>query len=65
MAIHIRLGPRHEKGTGSVQPIKAREVDIAAIHNVEGAWLRQQQIEDMNIVQFTVRDVDETWDAAP
>ena len=40
MGIHVRLGARDEKGTGLVQGMKAREIDVGAIHDVDGARLR-------------------------
>jgi len=47
-----------------MQYIKAREVDVAAIHDIDGARFGKQQIEGVNVVQLAVRDVDEAWDVA-
>jgi len=35
--IEVRLGAGDEEGTRLTQDIKAREVDVAAIHDVDGA----------------------------
>ena len=39
-----------------MQPL---EVDIAAVHDVEGAGLGYQQVEHIDVVQFAVADVQE------
>src|SRR5260370_37090392 len=44
--------------------IKEREVDVAAIHDIDGARFGEQQIEGVNVVQLAVRDVDEARDVA-
>ena len=59
----VRLGAGDEEGTCLVQHIQAREIDVAAIHDVDCPRLGQQEIEGMNVVQFTLGDVDETRDA--
>ena len=59
----VRLGAGDEEGTCLVQHIQAREIDVAAIHDVGCPRLGQQEIEGMNVVQFTLGDVDETRDA--
>ena len=41
------------------------EVHVAPVHDVEGAWLRQQDIEDVDVVQLAVGDMDESRDIAP
>jgi hypothetical protein len=52
------------KTPGHVQSEKALEVHIPAIHDVEGAGLRQQDVEDIDVVQFAVGDVDKCRDIA-
>ncbi len=47
-----------------MQAIQPLEIDVAAIHDVEGAGLRYQQVEDIDIVQLAVGDVDEARNAA-
>ena len=47
-----------------MQDVKAREVDVAAIHDVDGACFGDQQIESVNVVQLAVRDVNEARDVA-
>ena len=64
MGVEVGLGPCHEERTSLVQHVKASEVDVPAIHHVDGAGLRKQHIKRVNVVQLAVRDVDEAWDVA-
>lgn len=45
--------------------MQPREVDVASAHDVEGARLRQQQIEGIDIVQLAIADVQKRGDVAP
>ncbi|GHU37602.1 hypothetical protein AGMMS50256_35760 [Betaproteobacteria bacterium] len=47
-----------------MQRVQASEIDITAIHHVDGSGLLLQQVEDMHVVQFPVGDVDEAGNAA-
>lgn len=62
--IQVRLGAGDEEGASLMQDVKAREVDVAAIHDVDGACFGDQQIESVNVVQLAVRDVNEARDVA-
>jgi len=64
MGIHVRFGTGDEEGAGQMQPMEPDEIDIAAIHHVDGARFREQQIERVDIVQLAVRDMDEARDVA-
>ena len=61
VSIHIGLRTGDEESASSVKSIQALEVDIAAIHDVDGAGLRDQSIERMDVMQLAIRDVDEAW----
>ena len=41
------------------------EIEIAPIHDVKRPRLRNQFVEDVDIVQFSVADIDERGDVAP
>ena len=43
MGIHVRFGARHEEGPRLMQRMKAGEIDIATIHNIDGAGFGKQQ----------------------
>lgn len=62
--VHVRLGAGDEEAAGAVQRVQALEVEVAAIHHVEGARLRDEQIEDTDVMQFVIQDVDERRDRA-
>jgi hypothetical protein len=47
-----------------MQHKQAHEVDVGAVHDVDGARLRHQQIEGVNVMQLAVRDMDEAWNIA-
>lgn len=36
MGVHIRLGAGDEEGASLMQDVKAREIDVATIHDVDG-----------------------------
>ena len=47
-----------------MQGVQALEVDVAAIHDVVGARLGNQQVEDVDVVNLAVGDFDEGRDVA-
>jgi hypothetical protein len=47
------------------QGIQTAEVDVATIHDVEGARFDKQLVEDIEIVYVSSRDVDKARDTAP
>jgi len=62
MGIHVRFGASDEEGSGQMQHVEAGEIDIAAVHDVDRASLREEQVKCVNVVQFAVRNVDEARD---
>jgi hypothetical protein len=61
----IGLGTRDEETAGTAQSKKALEIDIAAIHHVEGARFGNQLVEQVDVVPFAVADMNEGRDIAP
>jgi len=47
-----------------LEPVEAGEIDVTAIHDVEGARLDGQMIERLDIVHFPVGNMDETGNVA-
>lgn len=47
-----------------MERMEAGEIDVAAIHDVDGASLREQPIERLHVVQLAIREVDEARDIA-
>jgi hypothetical protein len=64
MGIHVRFGAGDEESAGEMQSMEAGEIDVAAIHDVDGARFREQQVESVDVVQLAVRNVDEARDVA-
>jgi len=64
VGIQVRLGASDEESASLIQDVKAREIDVAAIHDINGDRFGEQQIEGVNVVQLAVRDVDEARDVA-
>ena len=64
LGLEIGLGAGDEEGSGQVQAVQPLEVQIAAVHDIEGAGLGQQLVEHVDIVQFPVGDVNEARDVA-
>ena len=50
----IGLATGHEEGGRQGQGEQALEVKIGAVHDVDSAGLGDKQVEDIDIVQFTV-----------
>src|SRR5438270_4301382 len=60
--IEIGLRAGREEGAGLMQHVEPLEVEIAAVHHVNGTGFGEQQVEDIDIVQPSVGDVNEARD---
>ena len=60
----IGLRSRDEEAAGLMQCIEALEVQVPAIHHVEGARLGHEQVEDVDIVELAIADMDEGGNSA-
>lgn len=60
----VGLGSDDEECGGLVEGVEAAKVQVAAVHDVEGAGLGQEQVEDVDIVQFAIGDVDKRGNIA-
>ena len=61
---NVLLGSSHEERRGERQPVEPLEVEIAAIHHVEGASFRRDLIQDVHVMHFAVGDADKQGDVA-
>ncbi len=59
LELGVRLGARHKEGASLVERIEPLEVEVAAIHHVEGAGLGCEQIEHVHVVELAVADMHE------
>ncbi len=64
MSIEVGFGTSHEKRPGLVQPIQAGEIDVPAVHDIDGAGLGHEHVERMHVVHLSVGNMDETRDVA-
>jgi hypothetical protein len=65
LGLEISLGADDEEAAGLMKATEPIEVDVSAIHDVDGTGLGHQLIEDIDVVQLAVADKDEGWDIAP
>ncbi len=63
--IEIALGASDEEAARLIQRVEPLEVEVAPIHDVEGARLDDEQVQDIDIVQLAIGDVNEGGDRAP
>src|SRR5215472_4145347 len=62
--LEVGLATGYEETAGFVKAIEALEVEETTIHDVEGAGLGQQLIEDVDLVHLAITDVNEGGDVA-
>lgn len=58
---HVRLRPYHEVGAGRVDAEEASEVEVAAIHHVEGTRLERDPVQGVHVVDLSLGHGDEGW----
>jgi hypothetical protein len=58
VSVQVRPCANDEEGASLTQSWQAREIEIAAIHDLDGAPYWERQIEGANVVQPAVREVD-------
>jgi hypothetical protein len=55
----------HEKERcAQVEPIQPREVEVTAVHDVEGTGFGREQVQCLDIVELAVGDVNKGWNIA-
>ncbi len=63
--IQVVLGADHEEGQGLMDDIKPCEIQVAAIHDIEGSGLDQQFVQNIDIVEFSLGNGDKTGNRTP
>ena len=58
LGFEVGFGAGHKEAFRLVQPIKSFEIDVSSVHDVESAGLGQQQIQNVDVVQFAIADVE-------
>jgi hypothetical protein len=60
----VGFGARDEEASGVVEPRQPFEIDIAAIHDIEGARFQHQPVQNVDVMHLAVADEDERGDVA-
>jgi hypothetical protein len=58
------LGAGNEERAAPMKDMKAGEINICAIHDVEGVCFGHDGVEDVDVVQFTVGNLNKSGDWA-
>ena len=62
--LEIGLGPRDKEAARLAQSTQPFEVDVSAIHDIEGAGFGQKLIQNIDLVEFPIADGEERRDVA-
>ena len=52
--LEIAFGANHKESQGLMEPIKTLEIEVAAIQDVEGTRLRDEIVQDIDVVDFSL-----------
>ena len=62
--LEILFGTGEEKRQARLKTVQPGEIDVAAIHHIEGAGFEGKMVEDLDIVHFPGGNVDKTRNVA-
>ncbi len=60
----VRLGAQHKVAAHAVEQMQPLEIQIGAVHHIDGAGFRHQQVQDVHIMQLGIGDVHERRDVS-
>src|SRR5215510_12401204 len=60
LEFEVGSGTGNEEALALMEPVEPLEVEISAIHDIEGTRLGDEHIEDVDVVQFAIGNMDET-----
>ena len=61
----VAFGSGDEEGRCLMDGIKAIEIQIPTVDNIEGSWFEDQLIEDVDVVNFAMSDNNERGNTSP
>jgi len=61
----VAFGPNDKEGRCLMDSIKATEIQIPTVDNIEGSWFEDQLIEDVDVVNFAMSDNNEEGNTSP
>src|SRR5688500_16366131 len=59
LEFEVGFGAGNEEAGGLMEAVEPLEVEVTTVHDIEGARLGNQHVEDVDVVQFAVGDVNE------
>src|SRR5688572_13121975 len=62
--LEIALGANYEEGQILRQDAKPGEVEVTAVHDIEGSRLVHENVENTNVGNLSMSDVNKRWNAA-
>ena len=62
--LHLLFGAGDEESHVGLKAVESGEIDIAAVHDVEGACFHEEMVEGFDIVHFPVGNMDKTGNVA-
>src|SRR5437867_8529276 len=60
--VHVPFGAGDKEAFGLMQPKQSLEVEVAAVHDIEGASFRSEDVQHVDVVELPVADVYEAGD---
>src|SRR6516225_9871722 len=64
LCFKVGLGAGDEEGAAVFEPRQPLEIDVTAVHDIEGAGFQQQLVENIDVMHLAVADEDEGGDIA-
>src|SRR6266496_405011 len=61
---HVRLGPPHEEGRAQRQHEQPLEINVAAIHNIEGSGFRHDLVQHVDVMHLAIGNANKSWNIA-
>ncbi len=61
---HVRLGPHHEEGRAQRQHEQPLEINVAAIHDIEGSSFRHDLVQHVDVMHLAIGNANKRWNVA-
>src|SRR6266536_260130 len=61
---HVRLGTYHEEGRTQRQHEQPLEINVAAIHNIEGFGFRHDLVQHVDVMHLVIGNANKSWNIA-
>src|ERR1700681_1518615 len=64
LKIETFFRPGYKESSGEMQLVQAREIEVAAIHHIEGAGLEAELVQNVDLVNLAMCNDHNSWDVA-